>query len=151
MKCQAGWSTSWNQDCWEKYQQPHICRWHPYNGRKWRKTKKPLDEGEEASEKSWLKLNVQKDHGIQSYHFMANRRGESGKQWQILFSWAPKSPQTMTAAIKLKMLAPWKESYDKPKVCLGKAMVFPVVMYGYESLPVKRVECWKSDVSKLWC
>ena len=28
----AGRSTSWNQDCWEKYQQPQICRWHhPYS------------------------------------------------------------------------------------------------------------------------
>ena len=26
-KCWARWSTSWNQDCWEKYQQPRICRW----------------------------------------------------------------------------------------------------------------------------
>ena len=25
-KCQVGWITSWNQDCWEKYQQPQICR-----------------------------------------------------------------------------------------------------------------------------
>ena len=25
-QCQAGWITSWNQDCWEKYQQPQICR-----------------------------------------------------------------------------------------------------------------------------
>ena len=30
MKCWAGWSTSWNQDCWEKYQQPQIWKWyHP--------------------------------------------------------------------------------------------------------------------------
>ena len=27
-ECQAGWSTSWNQDFWEKYQQPQICRCH---------------------------------------------------------------------------------------------------------------------------
>ena len=27
----AGRSTSWNQDCWDKYQKPHVCRWHhPY-------------------------------------------------------------------------------------------------------------------------
>ena len=30
-KHRAGLSTSWNQDCWEKYQEPQICRWHhPY-------------------------------------------------------------------------------------------------------------------------
>ena len=28
------------------------------------------------------------------------------------------------------------------KVCLVKAMVFPVVMYGYESWTIKKVECW---------
>ena len=28
--------------------------------------------------------------------------GETRKQWQILFSWAPKSPQRVTAALKLK-------------------------------------------------
>ena len=27
-KYQAEWSTSWNQDCREKYQQPQMCRWH---------------------------------------------------------------------------------------------------------------------------
>ena len=31
VKCWAGWITSWNQDCWEKYQQPQICRWHHSN------------------------------------------------------------------------------------------------------------------------
>ena len=29
------------------------------------------------------------------------------------------------------------------KVCLGKAMVFPVVMYGCESWTIKKAECWK--------
>ena len=52
------------------------------------------------------------------------------------------------------MLAPWKNSYDKPrqhienrdislstKVHLVKAMVFPAVMYGYESWTIKKAEC----------
>ena len=59
-KCWAGWSTSWNQYCWEKYQYPQICRWHHPYGRKWRRTKEPLDESEEESEKVGLKLNIQK-------------------------------------------------------------------------------------------
>ena len=60
MKCQAGWVPSGNQDCWEKYQQPQICRrYHPYC-RKWRGIKKPLDESKEESEKVVLKLNIQK-------------------------------------------------------------------------------------------
>ena len=51
------------------------------------------------------------------------------------------------------MLAPWKKSYDQPrqhvkkqrhtlskKVCLVKAMVFPVVMYGCENWMIKKAE-----------
>ena len=63
------------------------------------------------------------------------------------------------------MLAPWKKSYDKPrllsrlksrdvtlptKVCLVKAMVFPVVMYGCESWTVKKAECRRIDAFELW-
>ena len=36
------------------------------------------------------------------------------------------------------------------KVCLIKAMVFPVVMYGCESWTVKKAECWKIDAFELW-
>ena len=62
-----------------------------------------------------------------------------------------KSLQMVTAAMKLKMLAPWKKSYDQPrqfikkqrhnlltKVCLVKAMFFfPVVSYRCESWTMK--------------
>ena len=60
------------------------------------------------------------------------------------------------------MLAPWKESYDKPrqhikkqrhyfadKGHLVKAMVFPVVMYGCESCPMKKAERQRIDASEL--
>ena len=36
------------------------------------------------------------------------------------------------------------------KVCLVKLMVFPVVMYGYESWTIKKAECQKVDVLELW-
>ena len=36
------------------------------------------------------------------------------------------------------------------KVFLVKAMVFPVVMYGYESWTVKKVKCWRIDAFELW-
>ena len=76
---------------------------------------------------------------------MANRLGKKQKQRQTLFSWAPKSLQMVTAAMKLTFLLGIKvmtniESILKStditvptKVCLVKAMVFPVVMYGCES------------------
>ena len=37
------------------------------------------------------------------------------------------------------------------KVRLVKAMVFPVVMYGWESWTVKKAEHWRIDVFELWC
>ena len=37
------------------------------------------------------------------------------------------------------------------KVCLVKAMVFPVVMYGYESWTIKKAECQGIDAFELWC
>ena len=65
---------------------------------------------------------------------------------------------------EIKMLAPWKKSYDQPrqhiksrditwptKVRLVKAMVFPVVMYGCESWTIKQAECQRTDTFKLWC
>ena len=37
------------------------------------------------------------------------------------------------------------------KVSIVKAMIFPVVMYGCESWPVKKAECRKIDAFELWC
>ena len=37
------------------------------------------------------------------------------------------------------------------RVCLVKAMVFPVVMYGCESWTIKKVECRRIDAFELWC
>ena len=37
------------------------------------------------------------------------------------------------------------------KVCLVKAVVFPVVMYGCESWTVKKAERWRIDAFEVWC
>ena len=37
------------------------------------------------------------------------------------------------------------------KVCLAKAMVFPVVMYGCENWTVKKAERRRNDAFELWC
>ena len=72
-------------------------------GRKWRGTKKPLDESERGEWKSWLKAkhSENEDHGIWSHHSMGDRWGNSGNSVR-LFLGAPKSIQMVTAAIKLK-------------------------------------------------
>ena len=37
------------------------------------------------------------------------------------------------------------------KVCIVKAMVFPIVMYGHESWTIKKAECQRTDAFELWC
>ena len=37
------------------------------------------------------------------------------------------------------------------KICLVKAMVFPVVMYGCESWTIRKAECQRIDAFELWC
>ena len=70
----------------------------PLLGQKVKKTKKPLDE----SEKAGLKLNIQKTKIMASGPITSWQTNGETTQWQILFSWAPKSPWTATAAMKLK-------------------------------------------------
>ena len=64
---------------------------------------KSLLKVKEESEKVGLKLNIQKTKIMASSPtFMPNRWGEKWKQWQTLFSWAPKSLGMVTAATKFK-------------------------------------------------
>ena len=56
----------------------------------------------EKSEKPGLNLNIQKTKIMASGPITLWQMGKKWKQWQILFSWAPKSLQMVTAAIKLK-------------------------------------------------
>ena len=96
----------------------------------------------EESEKADLKLSFQKpqDHGIWYDHFMANIRGKSGSS-DRLYSRAPKSLQTVTAAMKSKLLLLVRKAMTNvenvlksqditllTKVCIVKAMVSLVVM-----------------------
>ena len=37
------------------------------------------------------------------------------------------------------------------KVCLVKAVIFPVVTYGCESWTIKKNECQRIDASEMWC
>ena len=101
----------------------------------------------EESEKVGLKLNIQK------MNIMANRWGNSGNSGRLYF-WGSKitADGDCSHEIKRCLLLGRKamtnldsilKSRDitlPTKVCLVKAMVFPVVMYGCESWTVKRAE-----------
>ena len=82
------------------------------------------------------------------------------KQWQTLFSWAPKSLQMVSAVMNIKTLGPWKKSYDQLRQHIKKQrhhfadkglhiveiVLFLVAMYRCEELNHK--EGW---ARKNWC
>jgi len=98
--------------------------------------------------------------------------GKQWKQWQTLFSGAPKSLQMVTAAMKLNYACSLEEKLpselpgkpDQPRQLLqrqrhyfankgpsSQGYVFPVVMYGCESWTIKKAEHRIIDVFELWC
>ena len=107
----------------------------------------------EESEKAGWKLNIKKTKIMASGPITSWQiEGGKWKLWRILFAWAPKSLQTVIAAMKLRDACSLEESYDKPrqhtkkqrhhlltKVYIVKVMVFPVVMYECESWIIKKL------------
>ena len=97
--------------------------------------------------------------------------GKKWKQCQILFWGALKPLWMVTEAMKLKYSCFFTANFEKcrktfrnldsilksrditlpTKVCLVKAMVFPVVMYGCESWSIKKAEHQRIDAFELWC
>ena len=90
--------------------------------------------------------------------------GETMETVTDLFSWATKSPKMVTVAMKLRHLLLGRkvmtnlDSILKSRditlptnVLLVKAMVFPVVMYGYKSWTIKKAECQRIDAFEQWC
>ena len=73
------------------------------------------------SERSGLKFNIQKTKIMASIPITSWQIDE-GKVETVtdLFSWAPKSLQMVTIAMKLKDASSWKKSYDKPRQHIKK-------------------------------
>jgi len=116
--------------------------------------------------KSWLKAqhSENEDHGIWSHHFMENRWGNSGTVSDFIFLGSKITTDgDCSHEIKRRLLLRRKvmtnldsilKSRDNTlptNVCLVKAMVFPVVMYGCESWITKKAECWRIDAFELCC
>ena len=136
----------------------------PY-GRKWRGTKKPVDESESGEWKVGLKLNIQKTKIMASGPITSWEMEKQWKQCQTLFGGGSKITADGDCGheIKRHLLLGRKvmtnldsilKSRDvtlPTKVCLVKAMVFPVVIYGCESWTVKKAEHWRINAFELWC
>ena len=120
----------------------------------------------EESGKSWLKAqhSENEDHGIQSHQFMANKLGKMETMTDFILGGSKITADgDCSHEIKRRLLLGRKvmtnldsifKSRDitlPTKVCLVKAMVFPVVMYGCESWTIKKAECRRIDAFELWC
>ena len=96
---------------------------------------------------------------------MANRWGNSGNSVRLYFGGAPKITADGDCSHEIKRclllgrkvmtnLGSIFKSRDialSTKVHLVKAMIFPVVMYGYESWTIKKAECQRIEAFELWC
>ena len=119
----------------------------------------------EESEKAGLKLNIQKTKIMASgpiISWQVDRK--KCKQWQISFSWAPKSLWMVTTATKLSCLLHGGKAMKKldrvlksrdiillTTVCVDKAMAFPVVMYRCEHWTIRKAKCRRINALELWC
>ena len=132
--------------------------------RKWRGTKKPVDESEREW-KSWLKTqhSENEDHGIQFHHFMANREivetvvdfilGGSKiiADGDCIYEIKRCLLLGRNAMTNLDSILKSRDTTLSAKVHLVKAMVFPVVMYRCVSWTIRKAECLRIDAFELWC
>ena len=119
----------------------------------------------EESEKVCLKLNIQKTKIMASSPITSwEIDGETVETVTDFIFLGSKSLQMMTAAMKLRRLLLRRKVMTKldsilksrditlpTKVCLVKALIFPVIMYGCESWTIKKAEHRRIDGFELWC
>ena len=101
-------------------------------------------------------------HPVPSLH--GKHLGKQWKTWQTIFGGSKINtdgdcsheikrclPLRRKAMINLDSILKCRDITLPTKVCLVKAMVFPVVMYGCESWTIKKAECRRIDAFELWC
>ena len=133
----------------------------PLMGRKWRRTKKLLDESEREEWKIGLKLNIQKtNHGIRPITSW-EIDGETVRDF-IFLGYKVTADSDCSHEIKRHLLLGRKSMTNLDSMTKNKditlltkvhikAMVFPVVMYGCESWTIQKAEHWRIDAFELWC
>ena len=127
-----------------------------------------MAESEEELKSFWTRVKEEsdnstfknKDHGILSHHFIANKWGNNGSSKRLYFLGLQNH---CSHEIKRRLLLGRKsmanlDSILKSRditlsaiVCIVEAMVFPVVMYECESWTIKKAELQRIDIFQLWC
>ena len=112
----------------------------------------------EENEKAGLKLNIQKMKIMASGPITSWQIDGETMETDRLISWALKSLQMVTAAMKVKdemtnldRVLKSRDITFLTKVSRVKAMVSPVVVYGCESWTVKKAEGQRNDAFEQWC
>ena len=138
---------------------------HP-NGKKRRGTKEPLDKSERGKWKAGLKLNIQKTkimasgpittwqidgetmETVSDFIFLSSKitaDGDCSHEIKRCLLFGRKIMTNLNSIFKSRDIT------LPTNVCLVKAMVFPVVMYGCESWTVKKGEHKRTDAFELRC
>ena len=120
----------------------------------------------EESEKVALKPNIQKTkikasgpitaweidgetvETVSDFNFLGSKITADGDYSHEFKRWLLLGRKVMT---NLDSIFKSKDITLPTKVCLVKAMVFPVVMYGSKSWTVKKAECRRIDAFEVWC
>ena len=115
----------------------------------------------EESEKVGLKVNIQKTkitasvlitswqmETMSDFIFWGSKITEDGDCSHEIKRRLVLGRKVMT---KLDSILKSRDITLSTKICLVKAMIFPVVMYGCESWTVKKGECQRIDAFELWC
>ena len=120
----------------------------------------------EESEKAGLKLNIQKSkimasspitswqidgetmETVRDFIFLGSKitaDGVCSQKIKIHLLLGKKAMTNLDSVLKSRDIT------LLTKVCLAKAMVFPVVMYTCESWTIRKAECLRTEAFKLWC
>ena len=120
----------------------------------------------EVSEKAGLKLNIQKTkiktfgsiiswqidvetmETVTSFIFLGSKITADGDYSHEVKRCLLVERKSMT---NLESILKSRDITLPTKVCLIKAMVFPVVTYGCDSWAIKKAEHWRTDTFELWC
>jgi len=124
-----------------------------------------LMKEKEESEKAGLKLNIQKPKVMASSPITSWQiDGETMETVSDFIFLGSKITVDGDRSHEIKKHLLLGRSYDKPRqciksrdttlltnVCIVKATVLPVVMYGYENWTIKKAEHGRTDAFELWC
>ena len=145
-----------------------MCRWHHPYGRKWRGTKSLLIRVKEKSEKSGLKLNIQKTKIIVSGPIISwliygkkKKKGKSDRLYFLIIKitgygyCSQEMKRSLLLGIKvmtnLDNVLKCRDITLLTKICIVKAPVFPVVTCRCENWIINMTEHLRIDAFKLWC